>query len=393
MIPASRRRLLSVVAIVAALLGVLGARLWYLQVQARPTYVALASQDRIRTIVEPSVRGRVLDDTGQPIVQNQSALVVAVNMVRVQHQLDGGTAELARLARVLNISEKVMRERVRLCTVGVPQPCWPGSPYQPIPVAQNVPDRVALQILEDKAEFPGVTANIQPVIKYEQPISTAAAQIVGYLQPITAQEVKQLHIPVTGFSADDLVGQAGLEAQYDKQLRGTTGVNRVVVNAAGQVTSTLKKIQPVAGDDLVTSINSKLQIATQNILASAVQQAEFANPGATSGAAVVLTTTGRVVAMASYPTYDPGIWSGGISQREFSRLFGTGDGEPILNRATQGEYPPGSTFKVTTLTAGIKFGDPLYGTYNCPGATVVGGHTFNNDFGNGGPMSLYEALV
>ncbi len=393
MIPASRRRLVAIMVIVAGLLGVLGGRLWYLQVQTRSTYVALASQDRIREIVEPSVRGKILDDTGQPMVSNQSALVVAVNMVTLQQQTNGGAAELARLARLLNVTDKVMQERVRLCTVGVSQPCWPGSPYQPIPVAQNVSDKVALQILENKRSFPGVTADIQPVIQYAQPISTAAAQVLGYLQPITAQEVKQLHIPVTGFSADDLVGQSGLEGQYDKALRGATGVDEVAVNAGGQVTSTIKNVKPVAGDDLVTSINAKLQVATQNILASAVQQAQAANPGATSGAAVVLTTTGRVVALASYPTYNPAIWSGGISEREFKRLFGTGDGEPILDRATQGEYPPGSTFKVTTLTAGIKFGDPLYGTYDCPGGTTVGGHTFNNDFGNGGPMSLYEALV
>jgi penicillin-binding protein 2 len=392
-IPASRRRLVGVVVVVAGLLAVLGGRLWYLQVQTRATYVTLASQDQVREIVEPSVRGQILDDTGQPMVSNQSALVVAVNMVTLSQQPGSGAPELARLATLLNISDKVMQERVRLCTVGVPQPCWPGSPYQPIPVAQNVSDAIALQILENQSSFPGVTADIQPVIQYDQPIATAAAQVLGYLQPITAQEVKQLHIPVTGFSADDLVGQAGLEAQYDKYLRGTTGLDKVAVNASGQVTSTIKNIKPVAGDDLVTSINSNLQIATENILANAVQQARAANPGATTGAAVVLTTTGQVVAMASYPTYNPSVWSGGISEREFNRLFGTGDGEPILDRATQGEYPPGSTFKVTTLTAGIKFGDSLDSTYNCPASTSVGGHTFNNDFGNGGPMSLHQALV
>jgi penicillin-binding protein 2 len=392
-IPASRRRLYGVMVIVAGLLAVLGTRLWYLQVQTRSTYVALATQDRIRDIVEPSVRGQILDDSGQPMVENQSALVVAVNMETVSQQSDGGSAELARLARLLKISDQVMQERVRLCTVGVKPPCWQGSPYQPIPVAQNVSDNVALQVLESKSSFPGVTADIQPIIRYAQPIGTDTAQILGYLQPITAQEIQQLHVPVTGFAGDDLVGQAGLEAQYDQQLRGTTGISEVAVNASGQVTSTIKDVKPVAGDDLVTSINSKLQVATENILASAVQQAQVANPGATSGAAVVMTTTGRIVAMASYPTYDPSVWTGGISSKEFNRLFGTGDGEPILERATQGEYPPGSTFKVTTLTAGIKFGDPLYGTYNCPAATNVDGHTFNNDFGNGGAMSLHQALV
>jgi penicillin-binding protein 2 len=392
-IPASKRRLVSVALIVAGLLGVLGARLYYLQIRTHASYVALASQDRIRDIVTPSVRGQILDDTGKVIVGNQSELVVAVNMAILAQQSDGGAAELARLARLLKISDKTIQERVRLCTAGVHQPCWQGSPYQPIPVARNVPQPVVLQLLENKGAYPGVTADIQPVISYQQPVATAAAQVVGYLQPITAAELTALKQPVTGFTGDDLVGQSGLEAQYDKQLRGTTGIDQVAVNAGGQVTSTISDTKPVAGDDLITSINAKLQIATENILASSVQRARAANPGANSGAAVVMTTTGRIVAMASYPTYDPSVWSGGISENEFKRLFGTRDGEPILERATQGDYPPGSTWKVTTLTAGIRFGDPLNGSYNCPAATRVGGHTFKNDFGNGGQMSLYEALV
>ncbi len=339
MIPASKRRLLGVAVVVVALLAVLCSRLWYLQIQTHASYVALAAQDRIRHIVQPSVRGEILDDTGAAMVANQSALVVSVNMETLDNRPDGGAAELAQLARLLRISDATMQARVRLCTVGVKPPCWQGSPYQPIPVAQNVSQQVALQVLEDKAQLPGITADIQPVIKYNGAVATSAAQMLGYLQPITAQEIAQLHVPVTGFSGDDLIGQAGLEAEYDKQLRGTTGIDEVAVNAGGQVTATISDTKPQPGDDLVTSVNSKLQVATQNILTNAVQAAHVANAGATSGAAVVMTTTGRIVAMASYPTYNPSVWSGGISQREFNRLFGAGDGEPILERATQGEYP------------------------------------------------------
>ncbi len=394
MIPASRSRLAAVALITAGLLAVLGIRLWDLQITAHRTYVALASQDRVRYVVEPPVRGQIFDDTGHALVDNAASLTVSVNMAQIGQQADGGKAELARLARLLGVSDKTMQEQVRLCTVGVTQPCWPGSPYQPIPVAESVPEKIALQVLEDKKLLPGVTADMQPSVHYAEPIATAAAQMLGYLQPITAQELQQLKIPVTGFSAVDLVGQSGLELQYDKQLRGTAGVDEVAVNAAGQVTGTIKQTKPQAGDNLVTSINSSLQIATENALQAAVLKAQAeGNSGATSGAAVVMTTTGRVVAMASYPTYDPSVWTGGISEREFKRLFGTGGGEPILERATQGQYPPGSTWKVTTLTAGIKAGDPLYGSYDCPGALDVGGHAFNNDFGNGGVMSLHTALV
>jgi penicillin-binding protein 2 len=393
-IPASKSRLWAVTLVVSALLATLGVRLWYIQVDDHAHYVALATADRVRDIVEPSVRGEIVADNGQPLVTDQSSLVVAVDMATVGQQPGGGTPELDRLAKLLHITDKLMQEKVRLCTVGVQQPCWQGSPYQPIPVAENVRDQVALQVLESKKLFPGVSADVQPEVKYIQPIATDTAQVLGYLQPITAQELQKLKIPVTGFSGVDLVGQSGLEAQYDSELRGHAGVDEVAVNAAGQVTSTIKNSKPVAGDDLVTSINVKVQEAAENALANAIHQTEAeGNGGADSGAAVVMTTTGRVVAMASYPTYNPDVWTGGISEREFRRLFGTAGGEPILNRATQGEYPPGSTFKVTTLTAGIKFGDPLYGTYDCPAATVVDGHSFNNDFGNGGPMSLHQALV
>jgi penicillin-binding protein 2 len=394
MIPSSKRRLISVSVVIAVLLSVLVGRLYYLQIRTRDTYVSLASQDRIRSIVEPSVRGDILDDTGQPMVSAASELVVSVNMATLSQESDGGTAELSRLASILRISDKTMRERVRICTVGVKQPCWPGSPYQPIPVALNVSDQVALQILQNRAAFPGVTAQTRAVTGYAPGLGTAAAQLLGYLQPITAQEVKQLHVPVTGFASDDLVGQSGLEGQYDKELRGSPGIDEVAVNAAGQVMSTIKNTKPVAGDDLVTSLNGKLQIDTENILQNAILKAQASGePGVNSGAAVVMTTTGRIVAMASYPTYNPSVWTGGISEKEFNRLFGTGDGEPILERATQGEYHPGSTFKVTTLTAGLKDGMSLYGTYDCPGSIDVSGHVFNNDFGNGGEMSLYQALV
>jgi penicillin-binding protein 2 len=387
-IPASKPRLLGVALVVTALLVVLGVRLYYVQIDKHATYVALAAQDRLREIVEPAVRGDIVSDDGQPLVNQTSSLVIAVNMATVGQEPGGGVAELDALAKILRVSDKTIAERVRLCTVGVSQPCWPGSPYQPIPVAQHVSDQQALQVLENKKKFPGISADVQPTIHYPSAVGTAAAQMLGYLQPITAQEVTRLHIPVTGFSGVDLVGQSGLEQQYDSELRGKAGLDEVAVNAAGQVTGTIKNTKPVAGDTLVTSLNAQLQEATENILRNAILRA-----GVNSGAAVVMTTTGRIVAMASYPTYDPSVWTGGLSEREFKRLFGTSDGEPILERATQGDYPPGSTWKVTTLTAGIKAGDPLYGSYNCPASINVGGHVFNNDFAGGGAMSLHQALV
>ncbi len=395
MIPAARRRLVVLYVVVAALLISLGGRLWYLQVMTGVSYASAAAEDQTRTVIVPSVRGRILDDVGRPLIDNNTALVVSVNRVLVSQQPDGGVAELHRLAKLLHLDYQTLQQRIRLCAPGVSQPCWQGSPYQPIPVDQQASDAVALQIMESQREFPGVSAQVQPVVHYQAPYATSAAQMLGYLQPITPQEVAQRHLPETGFSGVDLVGQAGLEAQYDRWLHGTAGRQVLSVNAAGAVTAIHRQTPAIPGDTLVTSINAQLQQDTQNALAQAISRAQSeGNPGATTGAAVVMTTRGRVLAMASYPTYDPTVWTGGLSRRQFRDIFGTAHGEPILNRATQGEYAPGSTWKVTSTAAALAHGFSAAGPYGCPGAVTVAGHVFNNWTSHDlGPMSLHQALV
>jgi penicillin-binding protein 2 len=394
-IPVARRRLAVVYAVVFALLVSLGGRLWYLQVMTGVSYASAAAQDQLRTVIVPPVRGQILDDAGRPLVDNQTSLVVSVNRQLVSQQAGGGIGELHRLAHLLGMSYTLLQEKIRLCTAGVSQPCWQGSPYQPIPVDQQAPTAIALQIMQNQREYPGITAQVQPVTHYVQPYATDAAQMLGYLQPITAQEMAQRHLPVTGFSGVDLVGQAGLEYQYDGALRGIPGTQTLTVNAAGAVTGIRGQTPAKPGDTLVTSINSQLQADTYTALSQAIKRAQsYGNAGATSGAAVVMTTTGRVLAMASYPTYNPSIWTGGISTREFRYLFGTAHGEPILNRATQGEYGPGSTFKVTSASAAIADGFSAAGPYSCPGAVSIAGHTFNNwNPASMGLMSLHTALV
>ncbi|HEX9623167.1 MAG TPA: penicillin-binding protein 2, partial [Streptosporangiaceae bacterium] len=223
MIPASRPRLIVLYLVVAAMLLGLLARVWDLQVRTGVSYAAQASSERVRQVIEPPVRGPILDDLGAPIVSSHPALVISVSMPTLWKQGDGGTAVLGRLGGLLHLSHRRLEREVRLCTAGVSQPCWPGSPYQPIPIAENVPPRIGLEVLENQRLYQGVTAAVQPVTHYHQPISADLAQTLGYLQPITASELKREGLPVTGFSSVDLVGQAGLELQYDRALRGIPG--------------------------------------------------------------------------------------------------------------------------------------------------------------------------
>jgi penicillin-binding protein 2 len=394
MITASRRRLVVLYVVVASLLITLGGRLWYIQVMSGTSYVKLASANQTRSIIVPAVRGKILDDVGNALVTNRTALVVSVDMMTLSQRSDGGTSVLRRLAPMLGMPVKLLQEKVRLCGPNVSQPCWAGSPYQPIPVDQNVSDQVALQIMEEQSQFPGVSAQAQGVIDYPQPHGAQPAQVLGYLQPITAQEIKQRHLPVTGFSGVDLVGQAGLEEQYDSQLRGTAGTQVVSVNAAGDVTGTVGGKAAQSGDNLVTSINSQIQADAQQALTTAINKARSQGNNANQGAAVVMTTTGRIVAMASYPGYNPGVWTNGISQSEFNALFGPSGGEPVMNWATQGQYAPGSTWKVTSTAAAVADGFSLNGTYSCPASVNIGGHTYINDGQPSlGSMSFNEALI
>jgi penicillin-binding protein 2 len=196
--------------------------------------------------------------------------------------------------------------------------------------------------------------------------------VLGDLQPITPEEIRSRHLPVTGFSGVDLVGQAGLEAEYDTQLRGQAGKQTVSVNAAGDVTGSVSTTAPVNGDDLVTSLNSQVQTVAQNALTSAIERSRAAGNDANQGAAVVMS----------------------ITQQQFSQLFGTSGGQPIINWAAQGQYAPGSTFKVTSTAAAVADGYPLDGLYNCPGSVSIAGHTFGNDGQpNLGDMPFSEALI
>jgi penicillin-binding protein 2 len=391
---ASRRRLLVLYVIAAAMLVSLGGRLWYLQVMNNTAFTKLAAANQTRDVIVPAVRGQILDDMGDRLVANKTALVVSVDMMNLSQQPGGAAPVLHRLAALLGMSYPLLAEKTRLCTKGVPQPCWAGSPYQPIPVAQNVSPRVALQVMEQQKKFPGVSAQVQPVIEYLKPEGANPAQVLGYLQPITPEEIKSRHLPVTGFSGVDLVGQAGLEAQYDSQLRGQAGTQVVSVNAAGDVTGTVSQSPPANGDDLATSLNARIQADAQNALNGAIARSRASGNDANQGAAIVMTTTGRVVAMASYPDYDPSVWTGGISQQEFSALFGTTGGQPIINWTAQGQYAPGSTFKVTSTAAAVADGYPLDGLYNCPGSVTIAGHTFGNDGEPSlGDMTFAEALI
>ncbi|NDU75510.1 penicillin-binding protein 2 [Actinomadura sp. DSM 109109] len=394
--PRTHFRLVVLYVLVAALLLVLIGRMWTLQVLEGERYRAVAAENRTRDIVVPATRGMILDDRGRPLVRNRSALVVSVDRTTLSRQKDGGQTVLKRLAAVLGTTHDEISKRIRLCGPGIKRPCWPGSPYQPIPVEDHADPKRALQIMERQEDFPGVTAQVQAVRDYPRPEGARPAQLLGYLQPVTQDELdKRKGLKVTGYSGVDLVGRDGLEARYDPVLRGEPGFRKVLVDSQGRVTGTAREQPPTAGSNLVTSIDAGVQGAAEKALQHAIDGARKQGRPADAGAAVVMDVrTGRMIAMASHPTYDPGIWTGGISQDEYEALLGKKQGEPLISRVTQGQFAPGSTFKISSVSAAVKDGNSLTGTYACPGSYNVGNRAFRNFEGEElGSMSLHTALV
>ncbi len=388
---AARGRVAVVQVLVVALLLTLGARLWYLQVRSGSEFQQAAAANDLRSVTTAAVRGSILDDQGRALVNNQTVLQVSVDLSTLMEQPGQGKAVLERLGAALGIPVAQLQQRARLCSPTVSQPCWTGSPYQPIPVAQNVPTEAAVKIMEEHDQFPGVSVGPAAVRDYPEPFGMQAAQVLGYLSPVSPDE---LNASDSTYQPTDMVGRAGLEQTYDKQLRGTSGVAEVAVDNLGRAVRTESDTAPVAGDDVVTTLDAHVQAVAEQQLAAAIKAARTGGHSADSGAVVVLNVnTGGVVAMASYPSYDPTVWSGGISPADYARLTSAKAGIPLLDRAYQGQFAPGSTFKIVTASAMLQNGFSSRDIYDCSPSFAVGSQEFHNFEGEAfGPITLKRTI-
>ncbi|MFI1165103.1 penicillin-binding protein 2 [Streptomyces sp. NPDC020801] len=399
--PRVQTRLVVIQILVLSLLGTLGGRLWYLQIRNGAEYQKEASGNHVQQVVQPAVRGSILDARGVPLADNETRLVVSASRTDLLKQKDDGKAVLTKLAGVLGIAPQDVMQKVRLCDAKTPQPCWNGSPYQPIPITDEATPKQALQIRERAEDFPGITAEPEAVRRYAGPGKSNTAQVLGYLSPVTDDEIQQAKGTESPYLRSDMVGRSGLERQYDRELRGKAGVTRYEVDNLGRVIGKAKADAAEPGSNLVTSIDSRVQRVAEyqldNAMKAARQQFDKVtgeNYRADSGAVVVMEArTGRIVAMASAPTYDPNVWVGGISAKDYKALTGKGSDYPLLNRAIQGQSAPGSTFKVVSTAAAVQAGYDFNGNYPCTSSYSVGGQVFKNFEGeNFGPISLGRAL-
>ena len=365
--------------LVFSLMFALFGRLFYLQVLESDKYQDAAISIQSRDVVTPAVRGAITDINGTPMVVDLPGLVVSINRIEIDKQPDKGVKVLAQVANLFKLEYSDIYQRTRLCGE-LPKDnragCWNGTRYQPIPLVGGASQDLALKIMENADLYPGVEVQSVPIRSYPSLEGENVAHVLGYVGSVTDEDLKN---PEINYYRNEVVGKTGLETKYNKYLRGTPGVRTFLVNRKEVVTKQNKNISAIAGNNLITNIDAKLQAGVERSLEAAVKRARASGYRGDSGAAIVLEIkTGRVLAMASYPTYDPAIWQKGLTVKQAEDLFSEAKGVPALSRPLQGLFAPASTFKSVSVVAAAAAGYSLNTSYNCPATVEIGNRTFKN---------------
>ncbi|MDR7556581.1 MAG: penicillin-binding protein 2 [Armatimonadota bacterium] len=334
--------------VVLALLLLIEGRLWVMQAVQGPAYLRLSEQNRLRDYVVPAPRGVLYDRKGRPLVTSRAAFTISVLPMEVREP-----ARLAeRLAPLVGLEPQEITARIA---------AGRQRPFEPVPLRRDADKAAVITIEEQRLDLPGVVVQAEPVRHY--PLGTHAAHLVGYLGEITEEELRTR----PGYRPGDLIGKTGIERTYDAVLRGHAGRLRVEVDAAGRPVRVLGREAARPGQSLVLAIDADLQAVAEQAL------------GTQAGAVVAMDPrTGDVLALASHPAYAPALFAGGISAANWRRLIAD-RALPLLNRATEGTYEPGSVFKVVTGLAALAEGLATRDTvFHCTGALRLGRWVFRD---------------
>lgn len=310
---------------------------WYLQVLRGRYYRELAENNRIRTIPVAAPRGPLLDRHGRILVENRPSF----NVVLQPEHLQDADATVMRLAAALGVGEAQIRERLAR-----------RVPLRPVVVKADASLGDVAAIEARRLELPEARVDVIPLRSY--PLAAAAAHALGRVGEVTERQLQTAEF--AELSPGDLVGQAGVELQHNRSLMGRDGRRRVIVNSRGVEVAEAERDPPLDGPSLMLTLDAELQ-----------RTMEDAFRGLSGGAIAIEPATGEVLAMTSVPSYDPNQFATGIDQALWSRLS-TDSNTPLMNRVIQGQYAPGSVFKIVIAVAALEEGviAPTT-TFYCPG--------------------------
>jgi penicillin-binding protein 2 len=374
--------------------AVLFLRLWALQVLNGTQYLRAAQNNQLRTVRVHAPRGPILDRYGHVLVTNVAGSTIQIWPPYLPKDKATRMRELHHLARVVQVPYvSIVRSIRRHRRV---------DPLSPVKVKDEVGEARVDYLAERKDDFPGVEVADTYLRSY--PHGDLAAHLLGYVGQISEAQLKLLKSE--GYRLDDVIGQAGVEGAYDKYLRGTPGLARLRVDSLGRPLGNFEPTVPAQpGNALRLTIDLKLQVAAEAALRYGIQAAHsdacFGCWAANGGAIVALDPRdGSIRALASYPTYNPSLYVGRVQQRALDAAGLTprtarDANYPILDRAIDAAYPPGSTFKPMTGIAAMEehLVEP-YSTLPCTGSYTVKGQTFMNwDPGVNTAMTMPTALA
>lgn len=371
-----RARFVAVGVIAGAALAALAGKLFTVQVLSGSDYQRQAEKNLYTTVSTPAPRGVVYDKEGIALIGNRQVMTVLADS-----DVADNPNVLLRLSSLLGIPYNVVRNRILDLSS--------GAQSQRV-VASDVSLRNIAYINEHIDSFPGVVTQVRTTRFY--PHGSLAAHVLGYVGTASSDDLKNVS-KGRDVEMGDAVGKAGVESAYDDILAGDHGQRVLVTNAKGVIQEVVSETDPTKGNDLYLTLSARVQHVAETELAKAVK----GSTGKAGSIAVVDVETGGVLAMASYPTYDPDTFVGGVSQDVWNQYQTESSRYPMLNRAISGTYPAASCFKAFTGMAGLTYGFVNRGTtVNCTGTWTGFGEDYPQKCwqkSGHGVVALHQAIV
>lgn len=353
---------------ILVLLGMLVLRAWYLQVMEGETYRGLSETNRVRVVSVLPQRGLIFDRHGRLLVNNTPGFTAYVVPEDAPVPID---SLIERLALYLDLPTEEIRERIASQQS--------ARPYTPIPIKNHLALKEVALIEAHRLDLPGVKIEVEAQRNY--PYGAWAAHLLGYVSEVSASQRSAAEFENLPLGMQ--VGQYGAELAYDSTLRGQPGEKGVEVDALGHERRVVNQVAPVQGDDLHLTIDTEVQLAAEDALDGKAGVVVALDPG-----------TGEVIAMVSHPDFDPNMLSAALTASRWAELLAD-PGRPLNNRAIQGQYPPGSTFKVVVAAAALeRRAVTPHSQTACNGGKFFGNRVFRDwKAGGHGIVDLHRAMV
>jgi penicillin-binding protein 2 len=382
----SRARFLAAAIIAVILFGVLAGRLFQLQVLDGAVYAAQAAAARTVEMPIRAARGLIFDREGRPVAVNTPSWTLFARPADLPTTESARGAVLARAATLSSVPLGPLQERLA---------AYRGSPFELVPIGEDIGRDAALLIAEEEDQLPGISVGAEARREYLDETGSRngelLAHVLGYTGPVARGELDEL--AALGYLRDDVIGRGGVEASYEEALRGAYGSDLLERDPGGRPVKVLERLSdPVPGTNLMLTIDSRIQRIATETLKWGLEAADVAQ-----GVTIVMNPqTGEILAMVSLPTYDNDKFAAGISAADYAAYLNDPT-KPLRNHAVSDIYPPGSTFKLVTGLAALDEGVttvsrrwPTYACYQIPDAPA-GQCLFDWNRRGFGPLSIVDA--